>query len=142
MNGGMVIEAVDIPEGTPEFEVYDVEVKHLGGYKYQCTAKTSQGDMPVAAPKWENKPKDMSVAAWLILMSRQEIMAGVIVYTDIWTWHDDSDHYRMMMELFIECAEKTLKKFGTTTAAEGSIRFNRATNYLETVVCGEWITIQ
>ena len=135
-----IIAPVHVPTGTLELKIYDVEIKHLGGYEYQCTAKTNQGDMPVTVPTRGDKPEDMDSRLWASRFSKQEIMAAAKVYTDIWTWHDDSAHFRMMMELFVQFTEG--KYENVTHFVEGTIRYNTATSEFELMVNGNWILLQ
>ena len=136
---GTWVESVNIPRGTPELEIHDVEIQHRGGYSYRCTAKTSQGDMQVKVPTLADKPEDMDTKLWASRFSKQEIIAAAKVYTDIWTWHDDSEHYRMMMDLFVPYCEGKLRR--VNPVAEGSIRYNRATDEMELMSAGNWIQV-
>ena len=137
---GMIwIEPVSIPKGTSELEIHDVEIRHIGGYSYDCVAKTNRGDMPVQVPTWKDKPENMDPKVWACSLTKQQVMAAAKVYTDIWTWHDDSEHYRMLMDLFVLYHEGKFQ--GGKPVIEGSLRYNTATAEIQLMTGGNWIQV-
>ena len=137
---GVWVEPVSVPTVTPESKIRDVDVHHIDGYSYECIAKTDKGDMPVQVPTWEDKPENMDPKVWVLSLTKQEVIAAAKVYTDIWTWHDDSEHYRMMMDLFVPYCEGRFQH--VKPAVEGAMRYNMATNEMELMFSGSWISFR
>ena len=123
----------------PDIKIYDVEIKHLGGYSYKCIAKTSNGDKRVEVPCVADKPTDMDLQVWVSRLSKEEVLAAAKVYTDIWTWHDASEHYRSMMELFVQFIEQ--KRPHIQPHDEHTMRYNLDTQYMEIIEQGQWVVI-
>jgi hypothetical protein len=90
--------------------VTEVVVKHLGGYNYECVAKTSNmGEFPVEVPYPKTFPTN-ALYSWAYQLSDVEILAGAQVFFDIWTWHDSSERYRELMDIFASVAKAKLSK--------------------------------
>ncbi len=92
--------------------VTEVVVKHLGGYEYECIAKTNNmEEFPVTVPDPSfHEDRGESLYTWAYQLSDAEILAGVQVFYDIWTWHDSSKHYRELMDIFATIAKVKLSK--------------------------------
>lgn len=126
---------------TP-LEVYDVEVRHIDGYIYDCVAKTNEGDKAVRVPVYRDKPEDMSVTEWAEAHGDAEVYAAAQVYFDIWNFHDGSSHFELMYRAFEHVAQE--RRRGASLKfrhAEGSIRFNTKSNAMEVFQGGKWIHI-
>jgi hypothetical protein len=90
--------------------VTEVVVKHLGGYEYECIAKTSNmGEFPVEVPT-PAVNIGQSLYTWAYELSDAEILAGAQVFFDIWAWHDSSEYYRELMDIFARIAKAKLSR--------------------------------
>jgi hypothetical protein len=124
--------------------ITEVVVKHLEGYQYECVAKTSNMDdfsVEVPYPPLNtNDVKGQSLYAWAYDLSDAEILAGAQVFYDIWTWHDSSERYRELMDLFDRVAKSKLSR-SPTPFHVGDTRFDPNTDKIYTYDGVQWILI-
>lgn len=122
--------------------VTEVVVKHLGGYAYECVAKTSNmGEFPVEVPDYLNyEDKASTLYDWAYKLSDAEILVGAQVFYDIWTWVDSSVHYRVLMDLFATIAKAKLSG-DPNPYHEGDTRFDPNTGGCYTYNGMNWVLI-
>ena len=120
--------------------ITEVAVKHLGGYQYECIAKTSNmGDFPVEVPYPPTNPSQ-SLYQWAYALSDAEILAGAQVFYDIWTWHDSSERYRVLMDTFDRVVKVKLSR-SPTPFLVGDTRFDSNTGKIYTYDGVQWILV-
>lgn len=116
-------------------EYYDVEVEHLGGVEYRCTAKTSDGDKSMDYPKYEDKPKDKTIGKWIADMTMPQVMAGHKIYYDIWNFEDNSALNKELLEAFENA--KIIRR--PMTPVVGTLQYRLDTETTWVFTGSEWI---
>ena len=120
--------------------VTEVVVKHIEGYRYECIAKTSNmGDFPVEVPYPPTNPVQ-AMYTWAYDLSDAEILAGAQVFYDIWTWHDSSERYRELMDLFGRVAKAKLSR-SPSPFHVGDSRFDPNTSKMYTYDGLQWVLV-
>lgn len=129
-------EGVTLSQPVTGPDIYEIDVEHLGGTKFRCTAKTSDGDIPVEYPKLKNKPAHLDIDTWIAGMNEAEIKAGAIIYFDLWNFEDDSEINKTLFTKF----DKAVKSFPfrPTVIPVGTLRFRTDNEYLEVYTGEEW----
>ncbi len=122
--------------------VTEVVVKHLGGYDYECIAKTSNmGEFSVEVPDYLNyEDKASTLYDWAYNLSDAEILAGAQVFYDIWMWQDSSEPYRVLMDLFARIAKAKLSR-DPEPHREGDTRFDPNDGNVYLYVGMQWIQV-
>ena len=120
--------------------VTEVVVKHLCGYEYECIAKTSNmGEFPVQVPHPITFPTN-ALYSWAYQLSDAEILVGAQVFYDIWTWHDSSEVYRELMDIFASVAKAKLSK-DPNPYHEGDTRYDPNDDSVHSYDGTRWIKI-